>query len=136
MSDRPLVLGTRGSALALVQASAVQRAFEESAAWDRRPVERKIIKTTGDRRQGTNPRDLRGRNGGEHPRELGKVVHRHHRNHRVGRSPAELRQHFFVHLMGLATSSRKKGVSFWPPEAAPPLSGARDGGTAAVARKG
>jgi hydroxymethylbilane synthase len=45
-----LVIGTRGSELALVQADATQAALEASDAVRRR-VERVIIKTTGDKRQ-------------------------------------------------------------------------------------
>lgn len=47
-SPTPLTIGTRGSALALVQASATEAAL--AAAFPELRVERQIIKTTGDRR--------------------------------------------------------------------------------------
>ena len=48
ISTIPLTLGTRGSALALVQATATEAAL--AAAFPGLPVARQIIKTTGDRR--------------------------------------------------------------------------------------
>ena len=50
---RPLILGTRGSELALIQARMVCDALEAATG---RTVETRVIKTTGDRRQ-----DLRRR---------------------------------------------------------------------------
>ncbi|MEM7146098.1 MAG: hydroxymethylbilane synthase [Verrucomicrobiota bacterium] len=54
-----LVIGTRGSDLALVQADAVQAALEGCEAVGRR-VERRIIKTTGDKRQDIKLSDAGG----------------------------------------------------------------------------
>lgn len=45
---KPLIIGTRGSALALVQAEMTEMAFAE--AFPGREIIRKVIKTTGDRR--------------------------------------------------------------------------------------
>ena len=47
-SSTPFVVGTRGSALALVQATATEAAL--TAAFPDLPIQRNIIKTTGDRR--------------------------------------------------------------------------------------
>jgi hydroxymethylbilane synthase len=47
-SPTPIIVGTRGSELALVQATATEAAL--SAAFPERLIERKVIKTTGDRR--------------------------------------------------------------------------------------
>lgn len=47
-SPTPFVVGTRGSALALVQATATEAAL--AAAFPDLPIQRNIIKTTGDRR--------------------------------------------------------------------------------------
>ncbi|MEM8955112.1 MAG: hydroxymethylbilane synthase [Verrucomicrobiota bacterium] len=55
-----LVIGTRGSDLALVQAEAVQSALEASESMERR-VERRIIKTTGDKRQDIRLSEIGGK---------------------------------------------------------------------------
>jgi hydroxymethylbilane synthase len=47
-SPAPIIVGTRGSELALVQATATEAAL--AAAFPQIPLERKVIKTTGDRR--------------------------------------------------------------------------------------
>ena len=47
-SPTPIIVGTRGSELALVQATATEAAL--SAAFPERLIQRKVIKTTGDRR--------------------------------------------------------------------------------------
>ncbi|MEY3897095.1 MAG: hydroxymethylbilane synthase, partial [Verrucomicrobiota bacterium] len=47
-SPNPIIVGTRGSELALVQATATEAAL--AAAFPEREIIRKVIKTTGDRR--------------------------------------------------------------------------------------
>ena len=47
-SPNPIIVGTRGSELALVQATATEAAL--AAAFPGRAIVRKVIKTTGDRR--------------------------------------------------------------------------------------
>ncbi|MEY4570395.1 MAG: hydroxymethylbilane synthase, partial [Verrucomicrobiota bacterium] len=47
-SPPPIIVGTRGSDLALVQATATEAAL--AAAFPDRKIIRKVIKTTGDRR--------------------------------------------------------------------------------------
>lgn len=47
-SSAPIIVGTRGSELALVQATATEAAL--AAAFPDRRIERRVIKTTGDRR--------------------------------------------------------------------------------------
>lgn len=48
ISSAPIIVGTRGSELALVQATATEAAL--AAAFPDRKIERRVIKTTGDRR--------------------------------------------------------------------------------------
>lgn len=55
-SPTPIIVGTRGSELALVQATATEAAL--AAAFPDRAIERKIIKTTGDRRTDVSLADV------------------------------------------------------------------------------
>lgn len=55
-SPSPIIVGTRGSDLALVQATATEAAL--AAAFPDRAIERKVIKTTGDRRTDVSLADV------------------------------------------------------------------------------
>lgn len=55
-SPSPIIVGTRGSELALVQATATEAAL--AAAFPDRAIERKVIKTTGDRRTDVSLADV------------------------------------------------------------------------------
>ncbi len=55
-SPSPIIVGTRGSELALVQATATEAAL--AAAFPDRTIERKVIKTTGDRRTDVSLADV------------------------------------------------------------------------------
>ncbi|MES2439224.1 MAG: hydroxymethylbilane synthase [Verrucomicrobiota bacterium] len=55
-SPSPIIVGTRGSELALVQATATEAAL--TTAFPDRVIERKIIKTTGDRRTDVSLADV------------------------------------------------------------------------------
>ena len=52
MQSQPLIIGTRGSPLALYQAELVQRLICERAHLDKSSVKIKILQTSGDRIQG------------------------------------------------------------------------------------
>jgi hydroxymethylbilane synthase len=55
-SPSPIIVGTRGSELALVQATATEAAL--AAAFPDRAIERRVIKTTGDRRTDVSLADV------------------------------------------------------------------------------